>query len=57
MKIEDMQVNKSLVSRIEAVRQLGAQFMERRQGDRLGLMLLHQFPLLLECIDRFERFE
>jgi len=39
MKIEDMQVNKALVSRIEAVLQLGAQFMERRQGDRLGLIL------------------
>lgn len=39
MKIEDMQFNKALVPRITAVRQLGAQFIERRQGDRLGLIL------------------
>ena len=39
MKIEDMQINKAVVSRIEAVRQVGAQFIERRQGDRLGLIL------------------
>ena len=39
MKIEDMQVNKAQVSRIESVRQLGAHFMERRRGDRVGLIL------------------
>ncbi len=39
MKIEDMQHNKSLVPRIAAVKQVGAEFIERRQGDRLGLIL------------------
>ncbi len=39
MKIEDMQVNNAIVPRIEAVRQVGAQFIERRVGDRLGLIL------------------
>lgn len=39
MKIEDMQYNKALVPRITAVKQVGAQFIERRQGDRLGLIL------------------
>ena len=39
MKIEDMQYNKALVPRITAVKQVGAEFIERRQGDRLGLIL------------------
>lgn len=39
MKIEDMQLNKALVPRITAVKQVGAEFIERRQGDRLGLIL------------------
>ena len=39
MKIEDMEVSTSLVPRIEAVRRLGAEFMERRSGDRVGLIL------------------
>ena len=39
MKIEDMEVSNSLVPRIEAVRRLGAEFMERRRGDRVGLIL------------------
>jgi len=39
MKIEDMQAGKALVSRIAAVKQVGAQFIERRRGDRLGLIL------------------
>ncbi|MEZ5501366.1 MAG: VWA domain-containing protein [Halioglobus sp.] len=39
MRIEDMKVGQSLVSRVEAVRQLGAQFIGQRSGDRLGLIL------------------
>ena len=39
MRIEDMQVRQSLVSRVDAVRQLGAQFISQRSGDRLGLIL------------------
>lgn len=39
MKIEDMQAGKSLVPRIAAVKQVGARFIELRQGDRLGLIL------------------
>ena len=39
MQIEDMQVGQSLVPRMEAVRQLGADFIGQRSGDRLGLIL------------------
>ncbi len=39
MRVEDMQVGQSLVRRIDAVRQLGAGFIVRRSGDRLGLIL------------------
>jgi Ca-activated chloride channel family protein len=39
MRIEDMQVGKSLVPRVDAVRQVGAQFISQRTGDRLGLIL------------------
>jgi Ca-activated chloride channel family protein len=39
MQIEDMQVGQSMVQRVEAVRQVGAQFITRRSGDRLGLIL------------------
>lgn len=39
MQIEDMQVRQSLVPRVEAVRQVGAQFISQRSGDRLGLIL------------------
>ena len=39
MRIEDMQVNQSVVRRVDAVRQLGAEFIGRRTGDRLGLIL------------------
>lgn len=39
MNIEDMQVGKSVATRIEAVRQLGANFIASRKGDRLGLIL------------------
>jgi Ca-activated chloride channel family protein len=39
MQIEDMQVGQSFVPRMEAVRQLGANFISQRAGDRLGLIL------------------
>ncbi|MEZ5572454.1 MAG: VWA domain-containing protein [Halioglobus sp.] len=39
MRIEDMQIGQSLVSRVDAVRQVGAQFISQRSGDRLGLIL------------------
>lgn len=39
MRIEDMQVGQVVARRIDAVRQLGADFIERRSGDRLGLIL------------------
>jgi Ca-activated chloride channel homolog len=39
MRIEDMQVRQTMVPRVEAVRQVGAQFISQRSGDRLGLIL------------------
>ncbi|MDG2410439.1 MAG: VWA domain-containing protein [Halioglobus sp.] len=39
MRIEDMQIGQSMVSRVVAVRQVGAQFISQRSGDRLGLIL------------------
>jgi Ca-activated chloride channel family protein len=39
MRIEDMVVNQVQVPRIEAVKQVGASFVEHRRGDRLGLIL------------------
>jgi Ca-activated chloride channel family protein len=39
MRIEDMQIGQSLVPRVEAVKQVGAQFISKRIGDRLGLIL------------------
>ena len=39
MRIEDMQVGQSMVTRVAAVRQVGAQFISQRSGDRLGLIL------------------
>ncbi|MEM8561414.1 MAG: VWA domain-containing protein [Pseudomonadota bacterium] len=39
MQIEDMRVGNVYGTRIEAVRQLGAQFITSRVGDRLGLIL------------------
>lgn len=39
MRIEDMQLGQVMARRIDAVRQVGAQFIERRSGDRLGLIL------------------
>jgi Ca-activated chloride channel family protein len=39
MRIEDMQVGDMLMPRVDAVRQVGAQFISQRSGDRLGLIL------------------
>jgi len=39
MRIEDMQLGQVVGRRIDAVQQLGAQFITRRSGDRLGLIL------------------
>ena len=39
MQIEDMQHGQALVSRITAVKAVGADFISRRSGDRLGLIL------------------
>lgn len=39
METDDMEVSGNRVSRWEAVRQLGANFIEQRRGDRLGLIL------------------
>jgi Ca-activated chloride channel homolog len=39
MAVEDMQVGESLVSRVDAVRHVGAEFISQRVGDRLGLIL------------------
>ncbi len=39
MQVEDMQVGETLVARVDAVRQVGADFISHRTGDRLGLIL------------------
>jgi len=39
MRIEDMRAGNELVPRLHAVKEVGAQFIERRRGDRLGLVL------------------
>ncbi len=39
MQIEDMQSSQRMVSRMQAVKQLGQQFIDERSGDRLGLIL------------------
>ncbi|MFV8816462.1 vWA domain-containing protein [Haliea sp. E17] len=39
MQIEDMQAGQRMISRMQAVKQLGKQFIDERRGDRLGLIL------------------
>lgn len=39
MRIEDMQLGNAVVRRIDAVKRVGADFIDRRTGDRLGLIL------------------
>ncbi|KGE04230.1 VWA domain-containing protein [Pseudohaliea rubra] len=60
MRVEDMRVDKQLVRRIDAVKAVGGQFVERRRGDRVGLILFGsrayvQSPLSHDTrtVDRF----
>ncbi|MEM1402899.1 MAG: VWA domain-containing protein [Pseudomonadota bacterium] len=39
MRVEDMQLSNRMARRIDAVKLLGSDFMSRRSGDRLGLIL------------------
>ena len=39
MRIEDMQIGQSMATRVEAVKAVASQFIDRRRGDRLGLIL------------------
>ena len=39
MRVEDMRVGNELARRIDAVKVVGGQFIERRRGDRVGLIL------------------
>jgi Ca-activated chloride channel family protein len=39
MQVEDMQIGRNQVQRIDAVKQVLAEFIERRRGDRMGLIL------------------
>jgi len=62
MRIEDMQVGKELARRIDAVKAVGADFIARRVGDRLGLILFGsnayvQSPLSFDTatVERFLR--
>lgn len=60
MQIEDMQVGRDTVQRVIAVKHVVGEFIERRQGDRLGLVLFGsqaylQSPLTFDTrtVDRF----
>lgn len=62
MRVEDMQVGQARVRRIDAVKQLGSDFIGRRRGDRLGLILFGsnayvQSPLSFDTatVERFLR--
>jgi len=39
MRVEDMQIGRNQVQRIDAVKQVLSEFIERRRGDRMGLIL------------------
>jgi Ca-activated chloride channel family protein len=39
MRIEDMQIGRVIARRVDAVKQVASEFIERRRGDRLGLIL------------------
>lgn len=39
MQVEDMHIGRNRVQRIDAVKQVLAEFIERRRGDRMGLIL------------------
>lgn len=60
MRVEDMRVGNELARRIDAVKIVGGQFIERRRGDRVGLILFGsrayvQSPLSYDTrtVDRF----
>lgn len=62
MRVEDMKVANRGVRRIDAVKELGSDFMARRSGDRLGLILFGsraylQSPLSfdIQTVQRFLR--
>lgn len=62
MQVEDMVVGQHTVSRIDAVKQVVGEFIERRRGDRLGLILFGsnayvQAPLTFDrnTVQRFLR--
>jgi Ca-activated chloride channel family protein len=62
MQVEDMIVGQHTVSRIDAVKQVVGEFIERRRGDRLGLILFGsnayvQAPLTFDrnTVQRFLR--
>lgn len=62
MRVEDMQVSSGMARRIDAVKALGSDFMARRSGDRLGLILFAsraylQSPLSfdVQTVQRFLR--
>jgi Ca-activated chloride channel family protein len=60
MQIEDMQIGSRLVPRITAVKAIAADFTQRRQGDRVGLILFGtraylQAPLTFD-LDTVTRF-
>ncbi len=62
MRVEDMRVGNELARRIDAVKVVGGQFIERRRGDRVGLILFGsrayvQSPLSYDTrtVDRFLR--
>lgn len=62
MRIEDMQVGNQLARRLDAVKAVGAEFIQRRSGDRLGLILFGskayvQSPLSFDTttVERFLR--
>ena len=62
MRVEDMPVGNGMFPRIDAVKTLGSDFMSRREGDRLGLILFAsraylQSPLSfdVQTVQRFLR--
>jgi len=62
MRVEDMQLGNGMARRIDAVKELGSDFMSRRSGDRLGLILFGsraylQSPLSfdVQTVQRFLR--
>ncbi len=62
MRIEDMREGQELVPRLQAVKNVGSRFIERRRGDRLGLVLFGsnayvQSPLSFDTatVERFLR--